>query len=78
LGPAPLLQRRDPLLVARARAVIHSRDSWGEPVTSDTTMFARMGAHPSGTIYARVNRVTGNGTVPCESGTVTFTLRRSR
>jgi hypothetical protein len=62
----------------RARTVIHSRDSTGEPTTSDTTMVARMGSHPSGTIYARVTRITANGSVPCASEDVTFTLSRRR
>jgi hypothetical protein len=52
-------------------------ESGGEPFMADTQIWARMGAHPHGTIRGHVDWTpTGHKTVPCDSGPVTFTLHR--
>jgi hypothetical protein len=63
---------------ARARQKAASRSRSGVPVVFDAQVRAHMGAHPSGTIRAQVSWTTGHGTLRCDSGPVTFALRRSR
>jgi hypothetical protein len=49
----------------------------GQPLVDDIQVRAQMGAHPHGTLRGQVTWTNANRTVRCESGPVSFALKRS-
>jgi hypothetical protein len=61
----------------RGRHAGTGRTDSAEPMAFDIRIWARTGNRPHGTIDAEVQLTTPSGTLRCDSGAVTFALRRS-
>jgi hypothetical protein len=73
-GQHRFVQRGEEL---RGRQAGSGRSTSGQAWTFDNRVWARIGDHPRGTIRTRSTLGTGQGTVRCDSGPVSFALRSS-